>query len=362
MVHDKLKERMKERKKQRLPGLLRSGTLPPLPGLPAIPALPSFPGLADRTRDEPGSSSASTGHSEHDTSRPLPDHTRDNAEPSFKPKGLSRYDTLPALPGSGSSPGFGGLSRYDTLPPLPNYTQNDAAFNYDSKSPKKYDTVPALPAFPDRAPPPVPSSSNALSKSQSADFRPNGSSESQKHFSGNRTQSFSPAASSIESFEAKVPVRRWTGTGREFQRAGEKPALCQICHNLKLDHEIFIDEARVVRLNLFDLAESAFEGDCRWCALVYRSMAELGASLPSPDSTGFVRIMAKPGEPFLVEWVTDSRLTAEIYRASGKALGHVRRSLLTFVQTTEKSESSATPQMLLQTSARPPSFKAFAPG
>lgn len=77
---------------------------------------------------------------------------------------------------------------------------------------------------------------------------------------------------------------------------------------------------QVILIEAFDLAESADEGCCKWCALVYRSLVERGAELPAPGNRAFARIVAQGSRPFYVEWISQQqeRITAEIYQVVGK--------------------------------------------
>jgi hypothetical protein len=76
---------------------------------------------------------------------------------------------------------------------------------------------------------------------------------------------------------------------------------------------------RRLRLNVFDLAESADAGDCLWCSLIYRSLIEVGAQLPEPGTQGTATIIANMGKPFYVEWTTvQQRIAAEIYQSPGQ--------------------------------------------
>jgi hypothetical protein len=76
-----------------------------------------------------------------------------------------------------------------------------------------------------------------------------------------------------------------------------------------------------VRIDAFDLAESADEGYCKWCSLVYRSLIERGAELPEPGKSALIRVAAQRSRPFYVEWINQKqgRITAEVYQIVGKS-------------------------------------------
>lgn len=110
----------------------------------------------------------------------------------------------------------------------------------------------------------------------------------------------------------------WKGAGRAYLRPQKGGgSACQVCRGLNLHNDNVARQ--VIRIDVFDLAESADEGDCRWCSLIYRSMMELGAQLPGPGSSCFVRIIAQKGSPVYVEWLGQhGRIAGEIYQAAGK--------------------------------------------
>lgn len=123
-------------------------------------------------------------------------------------------------------------------------------------------------------------------------------------------------------------LRPWKGAGYAFSRPQFTNAQCSLCHNLFLavmdpsspkQPQGSTPESSRLRLDVFDLAESADSGDCLWCALIYRSLIGLGAELPEPGTIGTAAIVARQGKPFYVEWATmQERIAAEIYQPVGQ--------------------------------------------
>ncbi|KAF2655804.1 HET-domain-containing protein [Lophiostoma macrostomum CBS 122681] len=114
----------------------------------------------------------------------------------------------------------------------------------------------------------------------------------------------------------------WKGPGYSFTRPQTQCLVCRGLHlkttqGSKVHHSSIDDTSRLVRIDAFDLAESADAGDCLWCSLVYRSMIQLGAELPEPEMAGRVTVVSSHGEPFHVEWAASrQRIAAEIFQVA----------------------------------------------
>ncbi|RDW75449.1 hypothetical protein BP6252_06591 [Coleophoma cylindrospora] len=106
----------------------------------------------------------------------------------------------------------------------------------------------------------------------------------------------------------------YKGAGRAYLRPSNDGASCVTCQNLSTDEHT--STKQVILIEAFDLAESADEGYCKWCSLVYRSLLERGAELPTPGNRAFARVVAQPNRPFYVQWTSQQqrRITAEIYQ------------------------------------------------
>lgn len=158
------------------------------------------------------------------------------------------------------------------------------------------------------------------------------SSRDRRHVTGEQYLSVHEASSSENTAAETIASQNglvvqdapaWKGAGRHYLRDSSKAAGCHVCHNLYTHDENNI--GLIVKMDPYDLAESAFNGDCQWCALVHRAITELGANLPdlfSKVRPGQVRVLARPDEPIMVDWVeaVTGRTTAEIFREQGMYL------------------------------------------
>src|SRR6266516_3567630 len=131
-----------------------------------------------------------------------------------------------------------------------------------------------------------------------------------------------------------LPLRPWKGAGPSFPRPVADHEItassCEVCKIVKKQLEnrqryparhVEPDQDRPldpVRIDIFELVDSAANESCFLCSLIWNGMSTLGAKLPSPETSTTVAVIAFPGSPMYVSWNIENVIqTAEIYYASG---------------------------------------------